>query len=825
MVGSVGSVLVLRKKVSRLAFRETVLVGPVSVDVDPVRRCALTRLRCMMGGQLSSSSSAAVPSMEWWLTSPTTCRPSQRRGRNLDAGGRHWHRTAMNATATIQVNAPKDIKTLGAALETATALVVRCPAERFKAVATAIAKEPRPGLIDLELVTTDFEPDEEVGAPALTAKATDALWKALPSLQRLRLVGHALCRGIAHPGLERLEVEGYALGEGAVPPQGACPRLHTLRWAFSGDLYGVALEPIAIESLWTQALPALQHLDLCGADIDGSLLEVESFLLAPAMKRLKTLGLPGASTDGWREVLTALPNLISLMVPDPALAGLDQRIVVVEAASDDDDDTSDDEAAAVVDDVLDLNALDDKGLQKAKLLARVLPLRSLTLSHHDLEAPGARVVGQVLTAHPELETLDLNNPRSSGWDAEALAAFNDAVGLHPGLKALHFRNNDFEGAGKTIAALLGKFPHLEILELSQTDLGPGDLVDVLPAVSRLSRLKVLLMGNLKASEASAQSWKDLSSSTLQRLELWTSHFKEHWPVVFQEMGRRLPALEDIRLDVCNLPTAGTKAFAAAFRGHPHLRSLTLDVAPTSAAYDALGALFSSIPLTSLELEESKQAVIAGEDCASEGIGALRHAKGLTTLTIEIDREDTLKHQALAEALTTLPALRALSGWWPDEEDTTVLNGLEALLASSSIRTWKQLDRVTTEALLRRNVIEVLWIDASYNLGEILEVRAEGLQATTSLHTLVLFGGELKSDTAKILLKVLDGNTSIRSVTISMVTKVAVAKDLIKRISKIGRVETMSLALRLSAAEQAELVAAAKGNCKIEFVGWLKGEWH
>lgn len=729
----------------------------------------------------------------------------------------------MNVATSVQVTAAKDIKTLSAALETATALVVRCPAERFKAVATAIAKAPRPGLIDLELVIHDVEPDEEVGAPALTAKATDALWQALPSLQRLRLVGHALCRGLAHPTLERLEVEGYAFGEGAVPPRWVCPRLHTVRWAFSGDEHGVALEPSAIEGLWTQSLPALKHLDLGGADVDGSLLEVESFLQAPATKQLTTLGLPGASTDGWREVLTALPGLTALMVQDPALAGLDPRIVVVEAVGDADD-TSDDEAGAVVDDVIDLNAVDDKGLQKSKLLARVHPLRSLTLSHHDLEVAGARLVGQVLMAHPELETLDLNNPASSGWDAEALAAFNDAVGLHPGLKALHFRNNDFEGAGKTVAALLGKFPHLEVLELSQSDLGAADLVDVLPAISRLSRLKVLLMGNLKASEASAPHWQDLSSSTLQRLELWTSRFKGHWPIVFQEMGRRLPALEAIRLDGCDLPTAATQAFAAAFRGHQQLRSLTLDIAPTTAAYDALGALFSSIPLTSLELEESKQAVVDGEDCASDGIGALRHAKGLTTLTIDIDREDTKKHQVLAEALTTLPALRALSGWWPDEEDTAVLNGLEALLASSSIRTWKALDGVTTEALLRRNVIEVLWIDASYSLGEILTGRAPGLEATTSLHTLVLFGGELKSDTAKILLKVLNDNTSIRSVTISMVTKVAVAKDLIKRISKLGRVETMSLALQLSAAEQAELIAAAKGNCKIEFVGWLKGEW-
>jgi hypothetical protein len=180
---------------------------------------------------------------------------------------------------------------------------------------------------------------------------------------------------------------------------------------------------------------------------------------------------------------------------------------------------------------------------------------------------------------PELETLNLNNPDIYGWDAAALAAFNDGVNAHP-LKALHLRNNSLEGAGKTLAALLGKFAHLEVLELSQADVKSAELAEVLPAVSRHQKLKMLLMGNLDKSHESAQSWSTLSSPTVQILEMWTTSFKGHWPLV-QDMGKRLPALTALRLDGCELDTAAMTAFANGFRGHPLLRSLVVDLAPTT----------------------------------------------------------------------------------------------------------------------------------------------------------------------------------------------------------------------------------------------------
>lgn len=311
----------------------------------------------------------------------------------------------MPHAAIVEINTAKDIKTLTAALKAATAVVVRCPAEHFKAVGSAIAKGVHSTLVDLELIISDFDPGEEVGKSTLTAKASAALWTALPSLKRLRLRGHALCCGLDHNSLERLEVEGYAFGAGAVPPGGACPRLHTLRWAFSGDLHGIALEPLAIERLWTQPLPALEHLDLCAADLDGSLLSVGSFLKAPLIKQLKTLGLPSSSTDSWGKVLTALPHLTSLVVQDPALAGLDKRIVVVEPANDHEIQSDDGEAR------LELDFVTDEGLAKAKLLARTQPLRQVILYAHNLRAKGANLVGQVVAAHAELQTA-----KSSGCE-------------------------------------------------------------------------------------------------------------------------------------------------------------------------------------------------------------------------------------------------------------------------------------------------------------------------------------------------------------------------------------------------------------------------
>ncbi|MBE2249206.1 MAG: hypothetical protein IAE78_06605 [Myxococcus sp.] len=516
---------------------------------------------------------------------------------------------------TIDVAAARDIKTLSAALDDASTLVVRCTTERFKRVVTALLKAPRARLVDLSLIISDFDPGGEVGKPALTTKATDALWAALPALTRLVLRGHALCRGIAHPTLEHLDVEGYAFGAGAVPTQGACPRLRTLRWGFCGDEYGVALEPVALEALWSQSLPALRTLDLSGADIDGSLLSESSFLKAPLISQLTTLGLPSGTTDDWQAVLGALPGLAELRVASPSLAGRHPKVTVIEPPEDDG-------AAGAAGEAYELNNVNDAGLKKAKLITRAGPLRQLTVSYHSLQVEGARLLGQSAAAHPELEALNLNKPATRGWRKDALEAFAVALGTHPGLKALHLRKNQLDGAGGIISGLLARLPNLELLELSQTELDANDLREVIPAISRLPRLRTLLMGGLEATEASAVAWKVLSSATLQNLELWTSAFESGWSSVFHQMGRRLPALERLHVDGGHLPTAATAALADAFHGHQRLSALRIELAPTTGAYQMLGALMSSSPITHLVLEESSSRSDPGEarDVTVQGVG-------------------------------------------------------------------------------------------------------------------------------------------------------------------------------------------------------------
>ncbi|MDO9100403.1 MAG: hypothetical protein Q7V53_06680, partial [Caldisericota bacterium] len=272
----------------------------------------------------------------------------------------------------------------------------------------------------------------------------------------------------------------------------------------------------------------------------------------------------------------------------------------------------------------------------------------------------------------------------------------------------------------------------------------------------------------------------------------------------------------------------TAAFASGFHKHQHLRSLNLSLAPTTAAYESLRPFFGSTSLTSLELEEHSDAVGPDEDCDSAAIGVVRHAKALRQLSIEIDYRNTQKHQALAEALRAMPNLKALSGWRLAEKDPKVLRGLDDLLAASAVRTYKRLGVATTEALLRRNAIESLWLASDYSLDERLKSFAAALKATESLHTLILFGGGLNSPLdpkkAKLLLQVLGANTSLKALTLSLPMKVSVAKDVVRSLGKRGRIKTVNLAMPTTTDEQRQIVAAAKGTTQVSFVARLAEDW-
>jgi hypothetical protein len=145
--------------------------------------------------------------------------------------------------------------------------------------------------------------------------------------------------------------------------------------------------------------------------------------------------------------------------------------------------------------------------------------------------------------------------------------------------------------------------------------------------------------------------------------------------------------------------------------------------------------------------------------------------------------------------------------------------------ASSIRTYKDIDATTTEALLRSQAIDTLWLEADYSLDDSLYNRAGGLKATTSLRSLVVFRGELKADTAKVLVAVLTENQSLKSLTLSMVMKTSVAKDVVKRLSKLSRVETIAFAMATGPDDRQEIIAAAKGGTKVVFVDKVDHEWH
>lgn len=721
--------------------------------------------------------------------------------------------TPMNAARLVlTIDTAKDLKNLPNALRDVAAVELCLPTERWKAVASAIAKETWPKLHDLRIALVDFDPREEVGAPALTAKASAALWASLPSLTHLGLKGHALCRGLAHPTLESLDVDGYAFGAGALVPGGECPMLKRLRWSFSCDEHNVAVPPEALAPQWDQRLPGLTTLDLTGADIDGSVVDEGSLPASKLFSHLEVFGLPPGSADGWKKLLASAPKLRALLVTAPHLAGKDPRITVVEPPSQVGGDSD-------FDGDLEVNAVDDEALEKENLIKRAGPLKRLTVSYHDLGDAGATTLGRVAAAHPELETLNLNNPEIYGWRASALEAFRTAIGRHEGLKALHLRNNHLDGSGEALAGVIRQLPNLETLELSQTELTEADVAFVLPAIARLASLRELMLGDLDKSEASARVCRAFSSLTLEHLEVWSTPFSEAgWAHFFHDLGKRLPQLKSLRVPVFEayaFSAATMRRLGDAFAGHAHLASISLDIQPSTGAWQALGALVASTPITHLSVEEAKkERVPEGEACDSDAIAALGEAKALESLRVDLDDEDLQKHLALASALATLPTMRDLSGWSLNEDqDRPTLDKIADTLASSTIRTYRRLAGGMTNALLMRGAIEELWIPAGYNLAARLEHRAKGLVATKSLRSLTLYGeGELKKNDALVLASILERNSSLREVQVRLQMKAAMAKELAKRCGKLTHLEVLTLGALASDKESAAIVGAVgKGS--------------
>jgi hypothetical protein len=695
------------------------------------------------------------------------------------------------------------------------------PRKAFRKTLTMVAKRKRPHLTALALVHRDHDPGGEPGKPLVAARSMAKLWRQLPALVHLEIVGHSLLADVAHPGLTHLRMVGYPIGDSG--PASAdridTPALHHLTWRFAGDRHGVAFPPSALEPLWSNGrLTSLRELDLSGADLDGALVTQRRFLESRLVAGLDHLVWPRGEVEP-EELEAALPHLTHLSkigVANPACAAVDPRVEVLPPP----------EEPPVVQASSRLYFANATDAQLRQAAERGGPVETIEATWHKLSPAGLASLGTIAAANPGLTSIDLTQNLAGRIGGEGISRFVEALGApHPGLKALRWGFNRFEEAGEALGRLVAHTPALEVLELTLSYLADAEQPPFVAALNEASSLRELDVTKVRGGPIGAAAWSTFRAEHLERFDYsGIKQAPDDQARVFDRLGERLPALRQLELTMAPLHATGLTSLARGVQQHDSLSDLAIAVEPTAAALATFGDVLAAAPIRSLQLEVPD---LPGDE-APEAIGSLQRGETIETLRFikrlsSRDPDLAARQTAAAlDAIAALPRLHTLVNP-PTSGDPVVIADR---LATTSVRTYGRCVRRLIEPLLERDAIERLYFQANtHRLAETLGWMAGIASANTSLHTLRLEGAELDAEAVKQLVALVTKRKTVRRVEVCAWLDNDERFSLIDRFRKLAHVEVLAIdpfGERLGPAVDEWL--ADKGGLQVEAVDPREHAW-
>ncbi len=658
----------------------------------------------------------------------------------------------------VDLQLPKGLaKQLAGRTESEWVIELLRPRAHWKHVAKAIAKEARTALKRLVLRDRSFDPGASIGRAMLTAKASDALWQALPALEELELVGHAWAPTLDHPGLRELTMSGFGFTGSFLKKPANAPALAKLTWGFAGDHHGVALGAAGLKGLFGgEGLDSLVELDLANADMDGSLLRSKTFTGGALLPRLKAIVLPVASSDPAllsKKESKHLAHLERVEVTDPSAVELDPRFEPVEPEQI--PMTPERSAGGVR-----FWGVNDERVDAfVGALRAVGPIGKLTLLSHDIRERTGEL-GTALREQETLEELSLADPRTYGLPAEALEPLARAIEGHPALRTLNLHDNRLSGGVEPLDALVRALPALTTLHLSSAKL-EEDLESLVAVANGWTGLRALAIGGNGDGEK-ALPLGGLALPALERLDLRrTGKLTESIVAeLFGGGGERLPALKALTLGSAYGRTpepAALAAIRAALGEWSALEELALDYGRTS--FDALPRLADGVPgLRALRLKAFNPDKLVLDADLGQRLGALvAELSALEELALTAMPFDLDGVTAFAKAIADHPSLRTVAGI--ELKNTDDASAAADALATTPLDRLAPVGRAFTGALAAADAVRDLELASSRHLEKL--VTSLPLGDAKSLTTLRVRGGLLDDEVLKPLAKAVKGHPTLR----------------------------------------------------------------
>lgn len=571
------------------------------------------------------------------------------------------------------------------------------PRRNLKDVAKLIAKKPRPHIQHLALIDACYDPSAEIGRAMISGKALASFWAALPNMETLELQGHAFFAALEHPTLTKLVMRGACFGTtGSFTRQPAtAPALRSLTWAFTKVLTN-ELGVSVLRELWdADGLESLSDLNLGRANFNADLFRSKSLMQSALLPQLERLVVPIGSVDEktLKKALPKLAHLSEVLIDDPNLVDLDERLRLLE---------SEDLPPVHHPEHLIIPDYASDGDIARMGIEHVETLRMIDSQSNDLDASGARAIGELIARHPELEAVSIRDPFIYGITTDGLEALQQALTSHPGITSLDLYKNKLEGSGETLTALLSKLPSLERLNLWQTRLTDSDLEELILATGEHPSIREL---RAPARDADAlRHWARLRSDSLEQLRVNIKLEGAHALAFTENIGERLPSLERLTVDASQSSPEAFTALTRELTGHPTLQTLRIKFSSDAPRkYAELGDLLARTNITNLTLTDMTP---PGETDHGE-LEALTRAQALEHLGVaSLEAHAIERSIAWSKVIEQIPTLHTISEFVvPDsDEDMAGYATIAAHLAQSSVHTYPPLRHELLCALLDRGAI-------------------------------------------------------------------------------------------------------------------------
>ncbi len=509
-----------------------------------------------------------------------------------------------------------------------------------------IIRSPRLGITELAIAEVDFDASDELAdEPVLPDGQLD---DALPDLRSLSLACNSLFGTISHRGLERLDMVGIPITASFFDAPAALAKLTRLRWTLTEDVHGVCVEPNALATLFAaDGLPALTHLDLSAATLDGDIASEPAFAEGALRAQLQETLLADPDTSapapaikgdvgpwtyaGWLSAHAVfdlpkdehIPDMVAALQPDAGITD-------VHLSQYDFEPGPFATLARALAGTASLRRLrfDSPhiyGLQAAHLAALADAyagndsLRSLEIVRNRIGEDGWPHVARLI-AGTKLTALEISQARDEPTAAD-MAALTDAITASGSIESLVLRSLCDDKTAPVVAELIAGSKSLRSLEVKQLDDSPASVQAICDGLERNTEIHSLAIGPLESDEAvlavcRALEGRQLSSLTLTGLDLKAGPAADALPALIacaetitldgeadstsaQLIARALGSsqrlrvlnLEDWELDDDQIP-----GFMEQIAGNPRLREL---VGPEGLTDDGVSALSKATGLRRL----------------------------------------------------------------------------------------------------------------------------------------------------------------------------------------------------------------------------------